>query len=690
MNRPIVDVIIPVYNYADKVGEAIQSVKDQTVTNLKCYIVDDGSTDKTKDAVLEAIKDDERFEYIYKTNGGVATARNKGVFSGDGKYVCCLDADDRIAPRFLEVCVTALENDRTIDIAYTGLWYKKPDGEEGLSRWPDEYSYDEQLQGKNQLPTCNVARRKVWERLGGQRQRYAPHGAGEEDAEMWLRAGAYGFMAKKVSNEGLFLYSWMSGRVSGNKEHTMVDYRYFHPWVKDREHPFASVATPEIFSHKVRQYDEPIVSVIIPVGDGHNNFVIDALDSLEAQTFRKWEAIVVWDNGDQESYDFIKMAYPYVKLVKTYDDHSYGAGYARNRGAEVARAPFLVFLDADDQLLPEALEKMLIAYEYEEAVIYTDHLGKAFLDESEAKKLGDRLLQYDSKIGQAIFAHGWKDYNCHLAARQPNQKMYHWCLVTCLVPTAWHLEIGGYDEEMPSWEDWDYHIRLAKRGKCYVRVPDPLVIYRYYSGKRREDGLKDYPNLIEYMREKYEEIDIMPCNCGGKKKSVVLDRPAPQVDRSLDMADDNFVLVRYTHPNRGQHRVIGAATGRDYGYHAGGDMFLVHKRDIEVQKFFEVAETTAEKKTSADIYGHSPAPIEPKPLPEAEEELEIDDKRPFFDLQTIAGITSITEQMLHARGVYTPEDVIELGEDGLKEIKGIGDKRAESIIISAKKIVDEQ
>ncbi len=219
---PLVTVVVPVYNKASTVIRTLSSVANQTLSNLQCIIVNDGSTDRSEAVILDFIKDDPRFRYIKQENRGVAHARNAGVFASSGVFVCCLDADDWIKPEFLEACVIDLEKDPSLGFAYTGLWYVKPNGEEGLSPWPGEFDYDKQLKGQNQIPTCNVSRRIVWERTGGQRQRYAPYGAGEEDAEFWLRACAYGWRAKKVTDVGLFVYSCMSGLLSGNMQHEMI------------------------------------------------------------------------------------------------------------------------------------------------------------------------------------------------------------------------------------------------------------------------------------------------------------------------------------------------------------------------------------------------------------------------------------------------------------------------------------
>jgi len=210
-------IIIPSFMYADKVGRAIESAIKQDYNQLThIVVVDDGSddSDATREVVSGYSARDRRVRYIRQDNFGVAVARNRGIASVDAKYVCCLDADDAIEPRFLTVCIEELERDCTLGIAYTGLKLVNEDGSSHISGWPGEYDYDKQARGQNQVPTCCVFRRKAWERLAGYRQRYAPEGCGAEDAEFWLRMGAYGWGAKRVTPEGLFVYSWGTGHVT--------------------------------------------------------------------------------------------------------------------------------------------------------------------------------------------------------------------------------------------------------------------------------------------------------------------------------------------------------------------------------------------------------------------------------------------------------------------------------------------
>ena len=103
---PKVSIIIPVYNGAAFIEEAIQSALDQTFSDFDLIVIDDGSTDETPRAVTQFGK---RVRYFRQTNQGRSRARNKGLELADGEYVAFLDADDRWKPDRLERGVSVLE-----------------------------------------------------------------------------------------------------------------------------------------------------------------------------------------------------------------------------------------------------------------------------------------------------------------------------------------------------------------------------------------------------------------------------------------------------------------------------------------------------------------------------------------------------------------------------------------------------
>jgi len=731
LQRPpsTVAIVVPVYSKTgEQVTRAVESAMAQTYDQLTdVVVVDDGSQngDEIQAAVTALTERDRRVRFIRQNNRGVAHARNRGIAESDTKYVCCLDADDAIEPEFIARCVFELEKDRSLGMAYTGLRWIKADGSSNISQWPGAWNYDNQLQRQNQVPTCCVFRRQMWERLGGYRQRYAPRGCGSEDAEFWTRAGAYGWGGMQVTTKPLFVYSWGTGLVTSDRNYSEPDWLGWHPWAQDGEHPFASRATPQRFSHPVRQYDRPTVSVIIPVGPHHQADVIDALDSLEAQVFRHWEAVVVDDTGG-DLQGQLGTAYPYVRWVKT--EGEVGAGAARNRGVEASRAPFLVFLDADDRLYPAALDRFVQEWAEHKEIIYSDYVGKAIISEEHAHKMQDagRLLHYDPQTAQAVIAHQAFEYDCERAQAQPEgEKPYIWCNITVLLPRIWHDEIGGFDEQMDSWEDVDYHYRLARVGKCYHRVPTALLVYNFSGGRRRESGRQTHEKLVQYLSDKYEGRGVMPCvGCSKKRHPSVRAIPQPQsAERrpAAQMTDGDFVLARYIVPNKGDHPVYGSATFPqrlanvpmaatrqgfiiNYGYKPGGGQvrFLVHRRDVELSphRFQQeqdeiISAPRAERQplpppqqVVAPVAPEIPPPAAPTaPMRDAQDEpvdveaavLGPSTTRPF-DPQTLPGVNESVAAQMAEEGVASADDILALGIKGLKRYSGVGEKRAEMII----------
>ena len=104
----LVSIVMPCYNYAPYLAQAIASVEQQTLTNWQLIVVNDGSTDNTME-VLEVYQNQPNIIVIDKPNGGVSSARNRGMAQATGKYIAFLDADDIWQPHKLEKVVTAME-----------------------------------------------------------------------------------------------------------------------------------------------------------------------------------------------------------------------------------------------------------------------------------------------------------------------------------------------------------------------------------------------------------------------------------------------------------------------------------------------------------------------------------------------------------------------------------------------------
>lgn len=102
---PLVSVVIPAYNAAPYLPNTLASVWSQTMSDLECIVVDDGSTDGTAD-LLRATRDS-RLRCIRQDNAGVAAARNRGMAEANGTWIALLDADDAWVPSKLEIQLAA-------------------------------------------------------------------------------------------------------------------------------------------------------------------------------------------------------------------------------------------------------------------------------------------------------------------------------------------------------------------------------------------------------------------------------------------------------------------------------------------------------------------------------------------------------------------------------------------------------
>jgi len=310
---PKVSVIIPCYNYARHVAEAMQSVLDQDFQDWECIVVNDGSTDDSLTVIRSFAARDPRFMVVDQPNSGVAAARNKGASLASGAYFVFLDADDRIEKEFLSLLVREMDRDRTLGVAYTGLKIGQRRGP-----WPTVCRESMQFQGRNQVPICCMVRREAFERAGGFRQRMAP----AEDAELWLKIFSYGFYGKQVTPRPLFDYRLHEGSASSSvrgRKQKEPDWTEWLPWCRDSSlMPCASTARPSRASHPVRYYDRPLISVILIDGHGEAERIQDSLDSLIAQTVWQWEAILVSKFGLGLGYPSLEAGYPFLKCLSEF------------------------------------------------------------------------------------------------------------------------------------------------------------------------------------------------------------------------------------------------------------------------------------------------------------------------------------------------------------------------------------
>ncbi|WMI69840.1 glycosyltransferase family A protein [Mangrovimonas sp. YM274] len=173
-----VSVIVPCYNQAEYLNQALQSVLEQTYQNWECIIVNDGATDHTESQSKLWTSKDVRFRYFSKTNGGLSSARNFGIERANGSYILPLDADDYLSANYIESCVEEIEGNRA-KLVYgrverfgikTGEWKLKPFHYYGLFV-------------ANMVYCSAMFHKEDWKKVGGYDETMLK---GLEDWEFWI------------------------------------------------------------------------------------------------------------------------------------------------------------------------------------------------------------------------------------------------------------------------------------------------------------------------------------------------------------------------------------------------------------------------------------------------------------------------------------------------------------------------
>jgi glycosyltransferase involved in cell wall biosynthesis len=129
---PMVSVVITCFNYGEYLAEAINSAIGQSYRPLEVIVVNDGSTDDTEAVAMQYAGD---IHYLYQSNSGVSVARNAGIRTARGDFVVGLDADDTLAPDFVEKCVNLLQAHPAAGFVYTQARFFGR--ESGQTRYPE-------------------------------------------------------------------------------------------------------------------------------------------------------------------------------------------------------------------------------------------------------------------------------------------------------------------------------------------------------------------------------------------------------------------------------------------------------------------------------------------------------------------------------------------------------------------------
>jgi glycosyltransferase involved in cell wall biosynthesis len=184
---PLVSIIVPAYNVAQFIKDAIESALNQTYTSYEVIVVNDGSPDTDElERVLEPYMT--RIVYLKQENRGLSGARNTAIRASRGSFIALLDADDMWLPNYLEVQVERMQSDPTIDVLYPNAMIfgdALEAGREFMEVCPSqgEVTIERLLRQECNVMICSMMRREAVLRAG----LFDESLRSVEDFDLWLR-----------------------------------------------------------------------------------------------------------------------------------------------------------------------------------------------------------------------------------------------------------------------------------------------------------------------------------------------------------------------------------------------------------------------------------------------------------------------------------------------------------------------
>lgn len=187
-------IIIPCYNHAQYLSDAIDSAKAQTYEDIEIIVVDDGSTQDLSPVMHKYRQDVDWIHYYRQENQGLSSARNNGIANASGEWILPLDSDDKIHRTFVAKAIQANSDIVSSWLKFFGTYD---------STWsPDPQPSPESFLSRNQINCCSMFRKEMWKKLGGYDEGMRD---GFEDYEFWIRATKAGYKVV-VLQEALFFY----------------------------------------------------------------------------------------------------------------------------------------------------------------------------------------------------------------------------------------------------------------------------------------------------------------------------------------------------------------------------------------------------------------------------------------------------------------------------------------------------
>lgn len=513
MKTPTISIVMPAYNISGYISESIKSVLNQTFCDFELIVVDDGSTDNTKD-VVKAFED-ERIILIENPHDFIRSY-NSGIRAAKGEYIVRMDADDIMLPHRLQVQLEYMENNPGIDVC--GSWMETFGATQRLVKTPVEHDKIAAylLRGNPLNHPTTILRKKSLLSCGMYPNLYKSSFIFAEDYKLWvdlIRKGLYFANIPEV-----LLYYRISDKQASVRHHKkqmkntfriqqqyteyvsslivkanpnlydyfnstihlinkgQISFSSFQSVVSDLQ--TATLSARKCVNKQHLLTEKPLVSIVMPVWNTEQ-FICDSVQSILNQSYDNIELIIINDGSSDQTADRVKSMKD-SRII--FIDHSENKGnyIRRNEGCRQAKGKYICVMDGDDIAMPERIKRQVEIMENDGSLLAH---GTAFM-----------------------FSNGEYCYKPHSYDRIKVMLLFdNMFLHPSLMVRKDTLEsVGYYNEKYLYASDYDLVCKIALQGKI-INIPDILMHYRIHKEQISATRFSKQAEYADQIRLNYLE-----------------------------------------------------------------------------------------------------------------------------------------------------------------------------------------
>ncbi len=524
--NPKISVVMSVYNGERYLSEAIKSIQHQSFNNFEFIIVNDASNDTTAE-ILNQIDDPRVRVFTNQQNLGLTRSLNKALKHCRGEYIARMDADDLSHPLRFEKQLSFLERHPSHALVGSSYYMVNETGTTVslVGVLTESAQIKTGLKDQNWFGHGSVMMRKsALDMAGGYDEefRYA------QDYDLWLRLSEL----YDVANIQEPLYFWR------NTEHAISRHK-----AREQQH-FAELAKRNALkraqsrvenSGTQRRQDSPKVSVIVPTYN-RPDMLVGTLRSILNQTMRDFEIIVINDAG-VEVEGIVNHLNRDGRIVYVRHANNKGLAAARNTGIKLAQGKYIAYLDDDDVFYPDHLETLVTFLENNDEfkVAYTDAHRAHQVMEHERYTIVDRDTPYSYDFDyDAILVNNFVPVLCFMHEK------------SCL------MEVGLFDENLSTHEDWDLWIRLSRRFKFHhIKKMTCEFSWRRDGTSMTSSKTDDFLRTARLIYAKHQDFSINKPHVRDAQRQALKAREAEAKISTLSLSSNeelSFQAVQSIHP----------------------------------------------------------------------------------------------------------------------------------------------